>query len=740
MTGLGSRGRLLRFAWVAPPLAAALCFGSASAQVDEYEVTVFEAGGEGPLTGTKLTGVERVVRVVSPASYEAELEADGFKIMHPRAGRRSIRTHEEVTAARSEQVMEIADRLGSLDLMDVLVELPEIPFPELKGLDRDDSKARQRVLEEREAVILTAQDDFVEHAKLNGAESVRSMRLGNHVRITAPAGALVGILNHPDVVGVTYNGNSALADNDGYVGSEIREQTYIQELLDAGFDGESGGRANTSYGSDDIKIAVVEAWSLFRDTNDDCIPEVFPNDINDTHPGWKDCATCGSRLVVNERCSNGCASAPSSSAASHGTVTSWVAAGDLTDGQIPHPFQHYLTGVAPEVSLMYFRAEFEADFIEAIVRALFFGADVINLSASFSPGICFLNQTCDDDDFCDIEQNTANLNSYVQLLTDVGVLVVTSTGNTNNDQICSSGNEIYRYPNQVSCNALYPAWRSEVVAVGGIGEVPSEANNFNLLAPYTNEPIGDYSSRGFVSVGVGGSYSLIQPTVLIPVPTITAPGAIQWYFAEDDEFEFSSNDPVWSEPVQGTSWATPVVAAAAGLFRQAMGFYDARMLKALLLVMGDAEDSTRHGLTKKIGVSEVYGAGRLKAHTFAGLQTPAAGISIKQHLEEGEELSLFWPTAWGVVPAEVTQYKWATYIDAPDLSEVPWVIVSVFDWCTGSYVANDPTFGFHKYFSIEGSALDNACYVVKTYAYSAPAGGVDVYHVGYYHSGDPDEH
>lgn len=699
---------------------------------DDHEASgfAFERTEEGGLAGSSVEPPAFEVDYIDPRVYLTELESRGKRLPEPtRLGTR-VRppTPEQQKDAAFARVLDQAKQLRADEWVDVLVDLSEIRFAEIRQLQKMDHDTRQQVLADREVLIRDAQTDFVEHARWHGAQILESLWIANQLRLLVPAGAMEQILSHPEVDAVHAGSARAFSDYDGL---EIREQTFMQRFHDDGYDGEWGGRAyNPDYGYNDIKIAVIEGWG-------------YPgpaNPLNDTHRGWRDCETCGSRLHVNYECDGPCVPAPSSSAATHGTAVTSIAAGDLTQDQdcvqgvgVCNPLeQERRTGVAPEAAIMYFRTRVANDVASAMFTAATWGADIINFSQSFPP--C-PNKECPGIPCESITVDKGNLNTWIRYVTDMGTLVVGSGGNRNNDVLTS-------YPTDVRCNHNYPGWRPELLSVGGIGEVPSVGNGYDPLEPYDVEPIGDYSSRGWVEVGLGGWFADTFPTVDMGVVSISAPGVVGLYFAENSQYTDTSQHSSWGSAVQGNSFAVPVMSGAAGLLRQATGNVDARALKAMVLVMGDGTDSVSSNAYYNSGPSHVYGTGKFKGHRFGGLQGPTGALyNWSWHLEEGQELSLPFPN--GAAPQGVTQLKWAVYVDQPDLTQAPWVFLSIDNVCYPSnpFGATDMTFGLQKFVSVKAPIFQGGrCAKVKIYGFSVPAGGVDVYVAAYYHSGDPDEH
>ena len=198
-----------------------------------------------------------------------------------------------------------------------------------------------------------------------------------------------------------------------------------------------------------------------------------------------------------------------------------------------------------------------------------------------------------------------------------------------------------------------------------------------------------------------------------------------------------------STKVQGTSFSAPVISAAAGVFREAMPYSspDARMLKALLMVMGDGTGSRYVASGRETGSSETYGSGKFKGHRFHNLQDPSGNVRWKFTIAEAQHKTLKLPLNGNPLPSGVTQWKWAAYVDQTDLTQVPYLFVTVTDQCNyGAVLASDNNPALHKHVFLTGAWPPGACPEISVYGFSVPAGGVTVYSAGYYHSGNPNEH
>ena len=171
------------------------------------------------------------------------------------------------------------------ELVEVVIDLGDVPFPELKQLRSMDEETRGRLLAERVERIEAGQEEFVQYLESIGAKAGGTPGIVNHRQAWIPPEAIEDVLWHPDVKAVYPAWQPMIALYDG---EETRQETFLSEYWDHGIRGETGGRANlASYGGNDIKIAIVESqyWQLFA-----------PNRIRGTHSGWQDWASGPSRM------------------------------------------------------------------------------------------------------------------------------------------------------------------------------------------------------------------------------------------------------------------------------------------------------------------------------------------------------------------------------------------------------------------------------------------------------------
>ncbi len=609
-------------------------------------------------------------------------------------------------------VLEHAEQSAADESLEVVLDLGDLPFAELPALQAMDPASRDSALADRKAFIEREQEDVKAYLQQLGARTSKPVGLLNHLQAWIPPAAMSDVAAHPDVKAIypAWQPLVLLYDHE-----ELREATFLSEFWDQGIKGESASRTcDPAVGYEDIKIAVVESSVASM---------LFPNRINSTHPGWGDCefASCESRLRAEVNCSfvghdvDACSpwTGDPQELANHGTWVASIAAGDLTQGQDPNTTdpvdQRRRTGIAPEASILYLNASSTGFVAAAVAHAFLLGADVINLSLAVSE--CAY----------DLDANCGGLNEVIRTVTKGGTLVVAAAGNENTAQ--------GRCQPTSDCNVCYPAIRPEVLAVGNVET--TAGIDYDLAEIATN------SSRGSVRVSVGGQHAPFYPDgVDIPVVSIAAPGNVCSYFSNKDTYDDVGRS--------GTSFAAPVVSAAAGLIRQEFGpaVWDARMLRSHILTMGDGSDADVPEPGVTVGTSSTWGSGRAKFHAFDAMQSPK-GLAHRSFKIREKEHVLFnaADTKGDALDPNVTQWKMGMYIDWPDLSAIPYLFITYWNTCNRPrLIAADLNPGLERHVVLEGPAIDQACLEIRVYGYSVPEGGVEVFVTDYYHSGDPSDH
>ncbi|HET6415177.1 MAG TPA: S8 family serine peptidase [Polyangiales bacterium] len=611
-------------------------------------------------------------------------------------------------------VLEYAENRATDEPIEVVLDMGDLPFPELPQLQAMDAASRDRVLADRKALIEREQQGIKAYLDQLGARTTKPVGLLNHLQAWIAPDAIADVAAHPDVKAIhpAWQPIILLYDQE-----EVRKATFLSEYWDQEIKGESKSRiCEPAAGYEDIKIAVVEA----------SISSFVLNRLNRVHPGWGDCVfgSCESRVRAELNCSfvsedlDACLpwTGDLQTLANHGTWVTSIAAGDLTQGQDPRTTdpdeQRRRTGIAPEASILYLNASSTGFVAAAVATAFLLGADVINLSLAVTE--CAFDLT-------DLTADCGGLNQVIRTVTKGGALVVAAAGNENSEQ--------GRCEPTSGCSVCYPAVRPEVLAVGNVET--SQGIDYDLAE------IAENSSRGFARVGVGGQHSADYPSgVDIPVVSIAAPGNLCAYFNNDDTYDEVGRS--------GTSFSAPVISAAAGLVREEFGpaVWDARMLKSHVLTMGDGSgaDVSQPGVA--VGTSSVWGTGRVKMHPFDAMQSPKGLAHRSFRIHENERVLFHAADTKGdALEPDVTQWKMGMYIDWPDLSTIPYLLISYWNTCNRPrLIAADLNPGLERHVVLESPAIDQACLEIRVYGYSVPAGGVEVFVTDYYHSGDPSEH
>lgn len=653
---------------------------------------------------------------VELAGYLQQLESAGVSVPTSTPAGASDRliapTSEESIERMEAYVLAHAAQSDAEESVEVVLDLGELPFPELRDLQTMDSASRRRVLSDRKALIEREQESIQAYLHQLGVRTSRPVGLLNHLQAWVPPHAMPDVAALPDVKAIypAWQPVELLYDHE-----ELRQATFLSEFWELDIKGEFGSQScDGATGYEDIKIAVVEGAiaTMF-----------FPNRVNSVHPGWQDCefASCESRIRVQLDCyaaegDDLDACLPSSGApqelGNHGTWVASIAAGDITQGQDPNTtdpdVRRRRTGIAPEASILYFTAGSTGFVAAAVMQAFVLGADVINLSIAVTECAFAL------------EANCGGLNQVIRTVTKGGTLVVAAAGNENPHGHCEPS---------PGCNVCYPAIRPEVLSVANV-ETTSGID-------YDEADIATSSSRGWARVGISGRHAALYPQgVDIPVVSIAAPGNLCSYFGSKDAYVEAGQS--------GTSFAAPVVSAAAGLIREEFGIAvrDARMLRSHILAMGDASGAETPDPGVAVGTSNLWGTGRAKFHAFDAMQGPKALAHRSFEIRENEQVSFYAANTSGdAFEPEVTQWKMGMYIDSPDLGTIPYLLVTYWNTCNRPHlIAADLEPALDRHAVFESPAVDEACLEIRVYGYSVPAGGVEVFVTDYYHAGDPTEH
>lgn len=369
----------------------------------------------------------------------------------------------------------------------------------------------------------------------------------------------------------------------------------------------------------------------------------------------------------------------------------------------PAPAQRLHAG---ETQLHYYFAGSSSDGVKrAIDAAAADGVDVINMS------LWVASQSCAT------TIDPSGINAALSGALNAGAMPSSCAGNSG-----GSG-----------CTIWYPAVRTETRSVNAL-------QSDNETAAYGNLGIASFASRGTMPIRRFDGLEVTAPGV-----DLVAPGIFTLSFTGGTN---TYQDPTSS--IQGCSFATPVVTAAAGLLRNAFGRMgwtttDAKALMVNMLVMGDGFDADNPGTELRNTISNRSGTGRLRlqraqSDSMAG---PWGWGWRAFTINEGETVR--W-TVWdaGPEPAEVRQWKWAVTWSEPDMNNVADIDFSVIDTCPPgggeATITGDAGYGLRSRFNLLQGDISGRCLVMEARGFRVPAGGRVVYSADYFHSGDPATH
>ncbi|MGB5812489.1 MAG: S8/S53 family peptidase [Polyangiales bacterium] len=479
---------------------------------------------------------------------------------------------------------------------------------------------------------------------------------------------------------------------------QYRDQTFLQEFHDANYQGGSGTRSTTTPSDDRIRIAIIEAkLSPQTDVVNDFV-FTGPNQINSSHVNWLGAGSPLTRLTAELFCPEDDECEPEdfpSSNATHGTTVASIAAGGAV------VFTSFRAGILPRALIRYYRTEQITNIKEALEQAMIWGADVANVSIGVPCGLPF--GTCGN------QLNCGDLNPLLATVMDMGMVVAWSAGNYQNDPNWPT----FKVPDNYDCNVQYPAFRPEVISVGGAGDTDTTSS-------FSNAALGRYSGRGFLKADRGGS---LGGRFDMAAVSVVAPGVIGGQMTEGvNTFGDNSAGRVWSIPQEGNSFSTPVVAGAAGLFREWMDTHapankdSVPHIRAMITAMGSGLGARTVGGDLRSGVGRFWGAGKFFAHPVN--QLPGGGFrqSADWVIEGWTTTAMQLPA----LPSSTKVLKIGAFIKVHDLTQVPHIFMLVKDACDGMrLLGHDLNFGVEKFIRIEApSAGGGICPVVEYYGLS----------------------
>ena len=591
--------------------------------------------------------------------------------------------------ANTEAVLAQAELRGE-DTIYFLVNLPEPSF-DFRALATDDEPARERALADRKAQLAGAQDEVADALAALGASVVGRYWVVNSIGVEARGDEVARILSLPGVeslslaemeiqAGARYDGDDTM---DALRSTDMHAQSHY---------GQSNGR--TSSPNSLIKVGVFDV-----------------DPLNTNHVGWLDWAGGPSRVRSKENCNGSGCSASTTAAAgavNHGTRVASVAAGSIVQGQDSNypgantTAQRERSWSAREADLYYYWGE----SITAVQEAIADGVDVLNMSVGIScsaPG----NTSCSPTYDC------GNLNQIFRNGLDAGMLTLACSGNGSQG---GSG----------SCDLWWPGYRPETLSVNAL-------NTANDATAYHDSVFTSYATTGPIAITSESGVSSTTPGV-----DLLAPGEVRYAFGNGTNDYFNMN---------GCSNATPVTTGLAALLREGfkdLGWLgnDARALMVNMLLMGDASNGSTANGESNTRVHNSAGYGRIHGHipTDASMSAPWGWGWRAVRIYDGQELSY---SVWDAGPESpaVTEWKMAVTWDAPDLQDVPDVVIKVVDTCNGDVtVASDYSYALRKRLHLNQASVANKCLEMRVRAWDVPPEGTLVYMADYFHGGSTNEH
>jgi len=125
------------------------------------------------------------VSMVEAASYVQELTSFGVSMPDAReaaAGSFAASSTAESIGRMEEYVLEHARESAADELVEVVLDLGDLPFPELPRLRAMETISRHRVLSDRKALIEREQRNLVAYLEEVGAQTSRPVGLVNHLQ------------------------------------------------------------------------------------------------------------------------------------------------------------------------------------------------------------------------------------------------------------------------------------------------------------------------------------------------------------------------------------------------------------------------------------------------------------------------------------------------------------------------------------------------------------------------------
>lgn len=565
---------------------------------------------------------------VNPDASEADLDAF-------RARRARNREVPEPTFEMERGVTDWRSGASAEDLVEVIVVLRDQPPLSLPKADNallesdpaawlDRMEARVETIEYRKTDLRALQDPVIADMEVTGGTWLESYWILNAFKAEVDAAALDGLAADTRVQRIELVPTLQPADN---YGEEVHAAHQIQQLLDAGIDGETpSGRSTVG----DIYVGIIDVGFL------------------PTHVAWNDTSS-GSSRVVSSWCYSGgswtsnaatCAAAHSSwtTESAHGMRVAGGLIADLTDGQDSNypgtntSAQKARTGATTESSLSFIEIE-DAEFHNSIEKAIELNVDVVNMSI-----------VCSGCDYCATD-NSSNVD--VDNAMHDGIFFAMAAGN------------IAPTPS-VPCTVQQPAAASGAFTASALD---------NSAADLTTASIWSSSSRGGDAIGR-------------PIIDLAATGGRNGSTATFPSYDATNgtNNYYISANNNGTSHASPNIAGTAADVKDHLidqfGTSDANvvgLLYAHMLLMGDGQLEDGNFQVASTPNDPAFGAGRLQARMFnnAGMDAPWRRRWFYGTLDDAEVYAIpLNPDEFDVnqsIPSDVEWFKAALWYHEPNL-------------------------------------------------------------------------
>lgn len=596
----------------------------------------------------------------------------------------------EIAVANTEAVIELARERGSGAIV-FIVNLPELPFDFTRlAVDEDRERERQAALSERQADVRAAQADAVQAIERLGGQVVAHHWVVNALTVESTGDDVADILALPMIASASI-GELVVSPGARYDGTDTRTAVRSEAMNNLGYYGAGGGRTSSPTGS--MKVGVFDV-----------------DPLNTNHVGWLNWAGGPTRVASKKFCNGTCTASTTAATGSvnHGTRVTSVAAGSIDQGQDPN-FPGF--GTTAQLEHSWSAAEsriyyYWGNSITAIEAAIADGVDVLNMSVGIS---C----TAPNNYGCSPLYDCGNINTILRNGLDAGMLGLACAGNGSQG---GSG----------SCDLWWPGWRPETIAVNAL-------DTSNDAVAYHDSVFTGYATTGPIPIIMESGVSSTTPGV-----DLTGPGETRFAYGNGSNDYFDMN---------GCSNATPVVTGAVGVLREAfknLGWLgnDARALMVNALLMGDASNGSTANGESNNAVHPSAGYGRFHGHipSDADMVAPWGWGWRSVRIYDGQELRY---SVWDAGPesSAVTEWKMAVTWDAPNLNDVPDVVVRVVDTCNGDLtIASDYSYALRKRLHLTAGSIGGRCLEMRVQAWDVPPEGTVVYMADYFHGGDTNIH